>query len=139
MTTFDEATLIDDWAAAWSSSDADKVVALFTDDCVYEDVTMGIVNRGKEELKSFAKTFSGAFSDMKFELQTRFVSGTLGSAEWTASGTHTGDAPGLPATNKYVSLRGARVFELQGDKIRRCSDYWDMVTLLKQTGLMPSG
>ncbi len=139
MATFDLARPIDDWAAAWSSSDADKVVALFTDDCVYEDVTMGIVNRGKQELKSFAKTFLSAFPDMKCELQTRFVSGTLGSAEWTLSGTHTGDAPGLPATNKSFSLRGASVFELQGDKIRRCSDYWDMVTLLKQIGLMPSG
>ena len=137
MTT-SEAAVIENWAAAWSSSDADKVVALFTDDCVYEDVTMGIVNRGKQELKSFAKTFSGAFSDMKFELQTRFVSGTVGSAEWTASGTHTGDAPGLPATNKYVSLRGASVFELQGNKIKRCSDYWDRVTFLKQLGFMPS-
>ena len=45
MTT-SEATVIEYWAAAWSSSDADKVVALFTDDCVYEDVTMGIVNQG---------------------------------------------------------------------------------------------
>src|SRR2546421_12899123 len=138
MATFDLATPIDEWAVAWSSADADKVVALFTDDCVYEDVTMEIVIRGKEELKNFAKTFFGAYPDLKIELHSRFVFGTLGSAEWTESGTHRGDAPGLPATNKHMSVRGASVFELQGDKIRRCTDYWNMVTLLKQFGLMPA-
>jgi hypothetical protein len=28
--------------------------------------------------------------------------------------------------------------EFAGEKIRRCSDYYDMATLLKQMGLMPS-
>jgi steroid delta-isomerase-like uncharacterized protein len=138
MATADLAMVLEDWAGAWSSQDADKVLALFTDDCVYEDVTMGMVNHGKTELRSFANTFFGAFPDLKIELHSRFVCGTLGSAEWTLSGTHRGDAPGLPATNKHASVRGASVFELQGDKIKRCSDYWDMVTLLKQLGFMPS-
>ena len=53
--------------------------------------------------------------------------------------THKGDLPGLPATGKRFSVRGATVFELQGEKIRRVSDYWDMVTFLKQIGVMPSG
>lgn len=130
-------SLLEEWGVAWSSHDVDRVLSLFTDDCVYEDVTMGIVNRGKAELQTFANTFLGAFPDFKVELESRFVAGTLAGAEWTMSGTHTGDVPGLPASNKRISIRGASVFELQGNKIRRCSDYWDMVTLLKQTGLMP--
>jgi steroid delta-isomerase-like uncharacterized protein len=131
-------SLLEAWAVAWSSQDADKVVALFTDDCIYEDVTMGMVNHGKTELRSFANLFFGAFPDLKIELHSRFVAGTFGGAEWTLSGTHTGDVPGLPASNKRISIRGASIFELQGDKSRRCSDYWDMVTLLKQIGMMPS-
>jgi hypothetical protein len=35
--------VLDQWAAAWSSSDVDKVLPLFTDDVVYEDVTFGSV------------------------------------------------------------------------------------------------
>ena len=44
----------------------------------------------------------------------------------------------MPATNKPFSVRGASVFELQDDKFKPCSDYWNMATVLKQSGLMPS-
>ena len=52
------------------------------------------------------------------------------------SGTHKGDLPGLPATGKPFSLRGASIYELHDGKIKRNSDYWDMVTFLKQIRLM---
>ena len=42
---------------------------------------------------------------------------------------------GTPPTHKHFSLWGASVFELAGNKIRRCSDYWDFVTFAKQLGL----
>lgn len=137
MLTSDPATLIEYWASVWSSHDVDKFVALFTDDGVYEDVPVGIVSQSKEALKTFVSNFLGAFPDLKVVLKSHFVAGTSAGAEWVLSGTHIGDAPGLPASNKRIAIRGVSVFELQGDKIRRCSDYWDLVTLLKQTGLMP--
>jgi steroid delta-isomerase-like uncharacterized protein len=76
--------------------------------------------------------------DEVVELTSHFVAGTWAGAEWLMSGTHKGDLPGLPATNKKVSIRGASVLELQGNKLRRCSDYWDMATFLKQISVMPS-
>jgi ketosteroid isomerase-like protein len=36
----------------WSSHDIDHLLSLFTDDCIYEDVTFGVVNRGKAELSA---------------------------------------------------------------------------------------
>jgi uncharacterized protein (TIGR02246 family) len=46
--------MLEAWATAWSSHDTEKVLSLFADDCVYEDVTFGAINRGKEELRAFA-------------------------------------------------------------------------------------
>lgn len=53
------------------------------------------------------------------------------------SGTHSGDFPGLPATGKSFSIRGTSVMELDGNKIKRNSDCWNLVSLLQQIGLMP--
>ena len=53
-------------------------------------------------------------------------------------GTHKGDLPGMPATGRCVEGRGASAFEFRGDKIRRCTGYWDMATLRKQLGFMPT-
>jgi steroid delta-isomerase-like uncharacterized protein len=128
--------LLENWAFAWSSHDVEKVIPPFTDDCVYEDVTLGIINHGKADLKTFASGIFEAFPDFTIHL---FVAGSWAGAEWTMSATHKGDLPGLPATGKGFSIRGATVFELHGGKIRRNFDYWDMVTFLKQIGLMPSG
>ncbi len=128
--------LLEDLAAAWTAHDIDKVLSLFTDDCIYEDVPMAAMNRGKGELRAFGGAVLAAFPDFKLELTSGFTAGNWAGAEWTMSGTHKGDLPGMPATSKPFSLRGASICELHEGKIKRNSDYWDMVTFLKQIGLM---
>ena len=134
----DQKRAIEQWAAYWSAHDMELLLPLFTDDVVYKDVTMGVVNRGIAELRAFGEGFISGFPDVTFELQSAFANGTRGGAEWVMRGTHTGNLPGMPATGKRVEIRGASIFDFMGDRIRRCSDYWDMATLLKQLGLMPS-
>ena len=138
MTVSQGAGILQELATAWSAHDVEKIVSLCTDDCVYEDVTMGAVNRGTSELRRFADAVFGAFPDFRMELTSAFVAGDLAGLEWTMSGTHRGDLPGLPATGKQFSLRGSSICELRDGKIQRNSDYWDMVTFLKQIGLMPT-
>ena len=42
-------SFVDSYIVAWASHDVEKIVSYFMDDCVYEDVAFGVVNRGKEE------------------------------------------------------------------------------------------
>jgi steroid delta-isomerase-like uncharacterized protein len=129
--------LLEQWAAAWSSSNVEKLLALFTDDVVYEDVTLGAVNHGRDALRDFATAVFAAFDDLKFELKSRVVAsdGKAGAMEWTWRGRQTKDLPGLPATDKPFEVRGAAVVEFADGKISRDSDYWDLVTYMKQVGL----
>lgn len=132
-----ERAIVEHWAA-WSSHDMERVLALFTETLVYEDVTLGVVNRSAGELRKFGEGFFSGFPDVTFEVRSSFANGTRGGAEWVMRGTHSGDMPGMPASGKRVELRGASVFEFAGDKIQRCSDYWDMAAFLKQLGFMPA-
>jgi steroid delta-isomerase-like uncharacterized protein len=134
----DQKRAIDNWAAHWSTHDMDRLLPLFTEDVVYEDVTMGVVNRGPAQLRVFGEGIFSAFPDVTWELRSSFANGSSGGAEWVMRATHKGDLPGMPATGKRIEVRGASVFEFAGDKIRRCTDYWDMATCLKQMDLMPS-
>jgi len=131
------ARVLDDWAAAWSLHDTEKVLSLFTDDCVLEDVTFGVVNRGKKELRAFADGVFAGIPDFKIELTARFSTDAWAGMEWVMSGTHKGDFPGMPATGKRFSVRGVTILELQGGKIRRDSDYWDAASVMRQVGLLP--
>ena len=133
-----EEDLIKSWAKDWASGDIVHLLTLFTDDCVYEDVALGMVHRGKAELNSFAEGIRAVFADFDFRVNNCFATEKFGSVEWTFSATHRGDFLGMPATNKSFTFRGTSVFELESGKIRRCSDYWNQTALLKQLGLMSS-
>jgi steroid delta-isomerase-like uncharacterized protein len=132
-----EKTLVQ-WAALWSSHNTDELLLLFTEDCVYEDVTFGIVNRGKSELRAFAERVFAVHPDFRIDLKSQFVAGEWAAMEWVMSATHEGDLAGMRATHKRFSVRGASVAELSGARIRRISDYWDLTAFLKQVGLMPN-
>ena len=124
---------IHDWAQEWSSPhDLERLVALFTDDVLYEDVPTGAVSHGKDELRAFANAFFAAYPDITFDLTSAFAKSRQGGAEWVARGTDLGDRPGRPATGKSFELRGASIFEFADGKIRRCSDYRDRVSQLNQ-------
>jgi steroid delta-isomerase-like uncharacterized protein len=143
VATSDSEKLFDDWAMAWSAGDSsknpEKVLALFVDDCVFEDVTFGVVARGKEELRSFVERAFAAIPDFKYGLGNRLATSEWAVIEWVMSGTHKGDLPGIPATDKrFLLVRGATILELEAGKIRRESDYWDAATFMKQVGLLRS-
>ena len=133
--------MFEDLALAWASTDSDgpeRVLAHFADDCVFEDVTLGATAHGKEEFRSLLEGAFEAVPDIEYEVTNRLITERGAAIEWVMSGTHKGDFPGMPATGKrFSSVRGASILELEGDKIRRESDYWDAATLMKQVGLLP--
>lgn len=49
----DQKRAIEAWARLWTAHDMDRLLPLFTEDVVYEDVTMGVVNHGVAELRAF--------------------------------------------------------------------------------------
>jgi steroid delta-isomerase-like uncharacterized protein len=138
MTTINLERTLDEWATGWSTQDIERVISLCTDDGLYEDVPLGVANHGKDELRAFGQQVFNAFPDFKIELTTHVAGGDWAMLEWTMSGTHQGDLPGMPATGKSFSVRGATALQLDEGRISRNSDYWDMATLLAQLGLTPS-
>lgn len=101
-------------------------------------MAIGKVNRGKKELKDFIVSMCVDFPDFKFEVKSRFFGGDRAAGEWVMSGTFAHSSiPGMPATGKSFSLRGASIFEFRKGKISRHCDYWNMASFLQQVGLMP--
>ena len=124
-------------AAAWSSHDVEKTLSSFTDDVVYEDLAIGKVFRGKEELRAFVKMCFTMFPDLRSEVTSFFFSGNRVCIEYVWSGTHLGDSSGMPATGKPFSVRCASIREMTGDKASRASDYYDLGTMMRQLGVQP--
>jgi steroid delta-isomerase-like uncharacterized protein len=129
-------TLAQQLVEAWNTRDPKRVLAVLTADHVYEDVTFGVVTRGPAETRQFFERAYAAFPDLHFAATAEAMSAAGGTVEWTMTGTHQGDLPGMPATGKAFAVRGATVFESAGGHIRSVRDYWDAATLLRQLGLL---
>jgi steroid delta-isomerase-like uncharacterized protein len=132
------ANLLKENMIAANSRNMEKLLSLFTDECVYEDVALGKVNHGKEELKAFFTSMWVWSPDVKIEEKSIFTAGDWGAAEWVMSGTHTGDLPEMSATGKNFSIRGASIIQLRDGKVSRQSDYWNMASFLQQVGILPA-
>jgi steroid delta-isomerase-like uncharacterized protein len=100
-----DAAVFDRYRDAWNTHDVDAVLEFFTDDGVYEDVTVARVNRGKAEIRAFVEETFAVFPDFHVEDGPVIIdpSGRYG-VEWTMSGTHEGDTA-IPATHKRLGGR----------------------------------
>ena len=106
-----------------------KCSHFLTDDIVFEDVTFGVVMRGKDGFKEIYPTFITAAADFKLEPKAWVTDDKSFAIEMVYSGTRKGDFPGLPATGKRFSIRMCKLWEFENGKIKGRRDYWDLVGL----------
>lgn len=124
---------------AWNSHDGDDVVGLMADDITFEDVAAGQRHEGREAVKAYVADVHQWSSDVVMEVVSMQQSGDRYALEWELSGTNTGAAGGLPATEKQFRIRGVSVGELDGEGlIIHNRDYWNMADYLAQVGIMPA-
>ena len=126
--------LLQRWADGWTAHDPAVLASVFTEDCVYEDVTLGLVHHGLEEIKNFRGGYVAVFPDLTVDEMSHFEAGDSVCLQWTMSGTHEGDLPDLAATHRRFVLRGVSVLTVDGERFSSCCDYWDRSTLLQQLG-----
>lgn len=125
-------TLYQDYIAAWRAHDVDAVLSFFAHDGVYEDVALGTVSRSAAEVREFVQASLTAIPDIIVEPKRVFATADRLCSEWTMSGTHAGDFPGLPATGRRFSVEVASIIEWEDGKIRRNTDYWNLASFLQQ-------
>ena len=75
-----------------------------------------------------------AMPDLQIKVTNRIVRGDQLTVEWMASGTHSRDYPGLPATGRAFAIPGVTVVVRRDGKIVRESLYYDMAEVHHQLG-----
>jgi steroid delta-isomerase-like uncharacterized protein len=116
------------WYAAISSHEAEQLLPFLLPQSRYEDVPTATISEGVDAVIAFFERVWSAIPDMTMT-PTRVLQTHHGiAAEWIVSGTHSGDFPGLPATGNIFNVKGVSMIELAGGKVRRVSDYWDLLS-----------
>jgi steroid delta-isomerase-like uncharacterized protein len=126
------------WVDFWNTKNVQKATDMFSDvfteDIVYNDIPTDPVNpvaEGRDQLLAFASGFFATFPNSSFALGQSACQGQQGFFEWTWTAV---DKPGFFGTDKSFTVRGVAVIALQGKRISRNSDFWDLATVLRQLG-----
>jgi steroid delta-isomerase-like uncharacterized protein len=130
---------IDRYNEAWNAHDIDAIVAMHTEDSVFENHTTGDVNVGREAIGRAISGIFGVFPDLTFETRRQYIRDDLVVQEWTGRGTHEGPMTRsgieVPPTGRTVEYRGMDVIPIRDGLVARKDVYSDGVTLLRQLGL----
>jgi steroid delta-isomerase-like uncharacterized protein len=87
---------------------------------------------GRAAIMERKNIITSAASDAKINITNRIVTGHQVTAEWVATGVHTGDLPGLPASGRPFSIHGVTVVIRHEGKIVREALYYDVNQLYRQ-------
>ena len=107
------------FADAWNAHDADAIMALMTDDCVFEasagpDVT-GARAVGQAAVRAAFVDVWTNFPDAQWRNPRHFVHGDRGVSEWTFTGTRTDGA--------RFEVNGCDLFTFRDGKIALKNSY----------------
>jgi steroid delta-isomerase-like uncharacterized protein len=130
---------IDRYNDAWNAHDVDAIVAMHTEDSVFENHTTGDLNVGREAIAIAITGIFRVFPDLTFEGRRQYIREDLVVQEWTARGTHQGkmtrSGVEVEPTGRTVEYRGMDVIPIRDGLVARKDVYSDGVTLLRQLGL----
>ena len=121
------AAWFEDYLAAWSAHDGERVAAFLAEDGVFEDVALGESFTGREALAAFVDQMVAMAPDFAFVHVASSSTDTDYHGEWRSTGT-------MGGSDKRFDVRGVSVGRLRDGKIVENRDYWNMAEMMNQVG-----
>jgi ketosteroid isomerase-like protein len=99
--------VLEAYVSAWNRHDFAALDKLLTPDAVHEDVAQGVHAQGLVEIKKFMREEIEGEPDIDWRLTSVVDAAPVVAAEWTWTGTFTGEGPSGHVTAQRISGRGA--------------------------------
>jgi len=124
--------------AAYEALDVEKLLGFYTEDCVFDDHTFNIHLKSRNELGEMFRQSRQQVLAIRFELLDLITNGRQAVSLHTQTGT--AKLRQTPAAEpKNYTVYGVSLMEFAGKKIKRQTDFYDVLGFRKQVGLRPPG
>lgn len=135
MTREDMIEIMSQLMAAKRDHDIDRLLALYTPDCVLEQPSLGVRSEGHASIRPGLELFARHFPDYTRAFEGAAVDGdqliSWGMAQMTLSGEFKGHQP----NGQRVSVMTFVLFGFDGTRIAYEGHHWDLASICRQSGL----
>jgi steroid delta-isomerase-like uncharacterized protein len=121
----------------WNKKNLDAIDELIAADCVNHTLPPGLPS-GRKGVKAFIGIYLNAFPDVKFTIEDMIAKGDKVAIRWSATGTHTGELMGIPATGKQITVTGLDIGRYSGGKGVEFWGEFDQMGMMQQLGVIPT-
>jgi len=127
------AELLATYYDAFNRGDADGMLALLADDVIHEP-SQGEQRHGKTAFREFLDHMNASYAERVIDpVLLSSADGTRGAAEFMLEGRYLATDPGLPdAAGQTYRLRVGAFFEIEGGRIARVSNHYNLADWLRQ-------
>ena len=122
----------------WAEGRLETIDELIADDFHGWTPTNGEI-KGREAFREQVKMYRSAFPNMTMVVDLITADAEWVTTKWTASGTHTGELMGMPASGKDVTVTGIEMDRVVGGRIVEGYGVFDALGMLQQIGAVPAG
>jgi steroid delta-isomerase-like uncharacterized protein len=131
------------WQIAWNSRRAEEVVALCTDDVLWEDPLTERPEQGKPAVTAYLESTWRTFPDLDFtwpEGPYCSFEQTKLACHWHVTGTMQGpvEPEGFAPTGRRVEADGVDLLELRDGLVCHYVGFFDARGMAQQIGVMPA-
>jgi steroid delta-isomerase-like uncharacterized protein len=131
------------WEEVWDQGKLDVVDEIFHENFVDHGLAPGLTKQGPEGAKEAVMQFRNAMPDLYLKAHDLIAEGDKVLTLWESGGTQTGplkSARGeIPASGKRGVVHGMTLNRVEDGKIIEAWDNFDILGMLQQLGVIPSG
>jgi steroid delta-isomerase-like uncharacterized protein len=120
-----------------NAGDLEGFGRFLADDFIEHEETPGL-EPTKEGVLEFFRLYKAAFPDLRFVPEDFIAEGDKVVVRVRASGTHSGDFMGIPATGKQIDVQLIDIIRFEDDGLGH--EHWgvaDVMTMMQQLGVIP--
>lgn len=92
----------------------------------------GATHVGRDAIRERVQTLLDAFNPLKLTIEKVLVDGDSTVVYWMVKKKHIAEFLGIPATNRWVKLRGSSHARFENNQIIEARDHWDIHDLVQQ-------
>jgi steroid delta-isomerase-like uncharacterized protein len=114
----------------WNNGNRAAIAEMLAPDAVLHEGDVDSV--GPEGFYEFYDRLNAAFSDIRVTVHDTVAEGDKVCARWTCRCKHTGDALGMPATQKTIQVTGISIMRIANGQMVEGWQNWDMLDMMNQ-------